>query len=256
MSEFQTIDLQIDPRGVATLALDRAHKHNAMNAQMIEEITSAVGQISSNADMRVCILQAQGKTFCAGGDLAWMQEQMKQSREDKMAGAIKLSKMLTALDDLPCPLIGKVQGSAYGGGIGMMAVCDIVIASNEAKFALTETKLGLIPATIGPFVIRRIGEAWARQYFFSAKPFDCNTAKAMNLVSQCGSAEELDGLVEAEIEQILKCRPGAVSRAKELAKTLARNPTMETQNYSAGKLADCWESDEAQEAIGAFFNRK
>ncbi len=224
MSEFDTIQFSVDARGVATITLARPQKHNAMNAGMILELANVVERIGQDNSVRVCVLQAEGKTFCAGGDLGWMQSQMGQNREEKMAGAMELAQMLNTLDELPCPLIGKVQGSAFGGGIGMMAVCDVVIAARGAKFALIETKLGLIPATIGPFVIRRIGEAFARQYFFSAKPFDCEVAFRMNLVSQIASADELDHLVENEIKAILDCRPGAVRDAKALAKELARNP--------------------------------
>ncbi|MCF6322229.1 MAG: enoyl-CoA hydratase-related protein [Rhizobiaceae bacterium] len=256
MSDYKTIQFSTDARGVATITLARPQKHNAMNADMILELAGVAGEISDNSSIHVCILEAEGRTFCAGGDLGWMQTQMTQSREEKIAGAMGLAQMLNALDELPCPLIGKVQGSAFGGGIGMMAVCDVVIAAQGAKFALTETKLGLIPATIGPFVIRRIGEAFARQYFFSAKPFDCETALRMNLVSQVSSAEELDILVEKEIATILNCRPGAVRDAKALAKELARNPSMESQKLTASKLADRWETNEAQEAISAFFATK
>jgi len=256
MSDYKSIQFSTDARGVATITLARPQKHNAMNADMILELAGVAGEISDNSSIHVCILEAEGRTFCAGGDLGWMQTQMTQSREEKMAGAMRLAQMLAAFDELPCPLIGKVQGSAYGGGIGLMAVCDVVIADNRAKFALTETKLGLIPATIGPFVIRRIGEAFARQYFFSAKVFDCEMALRMNLVSQISAADELNVIVEKEIEAILNCLPGAVRDAKALTKELARNPSMDSQKLTASKLADRWESDEAQDAIKAFFASK
>lgn len=256
MTQYNSIEFAIDGRGVATITLNRADKHNAMNAEMIEELTRAAETIAEEPDIRACILQAVGKSFCAGGDLKWMQSQMSQTRDEKMAGAVRLAKMLSALDDLPCMLIGKVQGPAYGGGIGMMAVCDIVISTPDAKFALTETRLGLIPATIGPFVLRRIGEAWARRYFFSAKPFDVHIAKEMDLVSQISEREQLDEAVEAEIQHCLKCLPGALADAKKLAKELARDPTMETQAFTASKLADRWETDEAQAAISDFFTTR
>lgn len=256
MSELETVRYELTSNGVATITLARPHKHNAMNAQMIDELSLIVTRISEDKLARVCVLQGEGKTFCAGGDLGWMQTQMEQNREDKMAGAGQLAKMLAMLDDLPCPLIGKIQGPAFGGGIGLMAVCDVVIAADAAKFALTETRLGLIPATIGPFVVRRIGEAWARQYFFSAKTFDTDIALKMNLVSVIASGDELDMLVEKEVASILNCQPGAVAEGKALVKTLARNPTMETQQYTAAKLADRWESEEAQNAIAAFFAKR
>ncbi len=256
MMKFETIRTEVDARGVANITLARAKKHNAMNATMIAELTQVCAEIGNNENIRVCVLQAEGQTFCAGGDLKWMQAQMIETRDEKIAGAMRLASMLEALDNLACPLIGKIQGPAYGGGIGLMAVCDVVIASKGTKFALTETKLGLIPATIGPFVIRRIGEPWARQYFFSTKTFDAAKAREMNLVSQVVEHDNLDQAVDREIETTLHALPGAVRAAKSLAKKLARNPTMETKAYTAEKLAERWESEEAQNAIEAFFAPK
>ncbi len=256
MSEFETITFERDDRGVAVITLAVPQKHNALSPLMLSELTGLVHDLTTGETPRVCMLQAQGKTFCAGGDLKWMQEQMGQSREDKIAGATKIAQLLRALDELPCPLIGKVEGPAYGGGIGMMAVCDVVIATDHTRFALTETRLGLIPATIGPYVVRRIGEPHARRYFFSSKPFDAGTAMQIGLVSQVCGTDEIDAVVENEIGTILKCLPGAVAEAKALVKTLARNPVMETLNYTATKLADRWESEEATTAIEAFFARQ
>ena len=253
MNEFETITCDIDDRGVATITLACPEKHNALSPDLISELTVLATKFTKGDTPRVCVLQALGKTFCAGGDLKWMQAQMAQTHENKISGALTIAQLLLALDDLPCPLIGKVQGSAFGGGIGMMAVCDVVIAVDTAKFALTETRLGLIPATIGPFVVRRIGEPHARRYFFSSKPFDTETAHRIGLVSRICSTGELDNVVNEEVDGILKCLPGAVADAKELVKTLARNPEMETQNYTAARLADRWETDEAKSAIAAFF---
>ncbi len=252
MAEFTAIEFDVDGRDVATITLALPDKHNVMGAAMIADLTEATRLIGERS-ARVCVLAAKGKSFCAGGDLSWMQQQMTADREGKMAQAGALAAALTALDDLPCPLIGRVHGPAYGGGLGLISVCDFVVASTEAKFAFTETKLGLIPATIGPFVIRRIGEAFARQFFFSTKPFDAAEARAMNLASAIGEPGRLDGLVEAEVERYLQCRPGAVADGKALAKQLARNPAMDSAAYTAGKLADRWETDEAKQAIEAFF---
>lgn len=256
MSEFETIICDIDDRGVATITLANPDKHNALSPDMISELTALAEKFTAGDTPRVCVLEAQGKTFCAGGDLKWMQAQMTQTRENKISGALTVAGLLAALDDLPCPLIGKVQGSAFGGGIGMMAVCDVVIAVDTAKFALTETRLGLIPATIGPYVVRRIGEPHARRYFFSSKQFGVETAHRIGLVSQICSADELDNVVQKEVKGILNCLPGAVADAKALVKTLARSPDLETQYYTAEKLADRWETEEAQTAIAAFFTKR
>jgi len=176
-------------------------------------------------------------------------------REKITEEANKITDMLSALDDLPCPLIAKVQGSAYGGGIGLLSVCDIVIAVDDAKFALKETLLGLVPATIGPFLLRRIGEAWARQYFFTAKTFDVEIAQRMNLVSRIASSKELDEFVHNEVTQILECQPQAVSIAKAYAMKLARDPLTDSRKYSADLFADRLKSNEAKEAIEQFLSR-
>ncbi len=147
---FQYIQHQTDERGIATLTLDRADKHNALNADMCDEIKAAVADINGDSGIRAVVLAAEGKSFCAGGDLAWMRQQFDATRDVRIAEAKRLANMLFALNALEKPLIGKVQGNAFGGGIGMMSVCDVVVAVEGAKFGLTETKLGLIPATISP----------------------------------------------------------------------------------------------------------
>ena len=253
MSAYRTTDFQLAGNGIATITLARPEKHNAMNGQMIAELGQITEKLHAEKVLRVCVLGAQGSTFCSGGDLQHMQSQMALSREEKIVEAGKIALLLKRLDELPCPLIAKVQGPAYGGGIGLMAVCDVVFATSSAKFAFSETKLGLIPATIGPFVIRRIGEAWARQYFFSAKPFNAPMAVKMNLVSHIVANDDLDEAVAMEAARYLQCMPEAVADAKALVRQLARNPSMETQQYTASRLADCWESNEAKNAISAFF---
>jgi len=252
MSELKTIRFETDSRNVATITLARGKFHNAINSQMIAELKQIAELICAESSVRVCILQSEGNTFCAGGDLTFMQSQMLLEHEKIVEEAHKITDMLSALDDLPCPLIAKVQGSAFGGGIGLLSVCDIVIAANHSKFALKETQLGLIPATIGPFLLRRIGEAWARQYFFSAKTFDVEIAHRMNLVSSIALPEQMDEFVEKEVTQILKCQPQAVGEAKAYAKKLARDPVAISRKYAAEVFAHRLRSDEAKEAIGEF----
>jgi methylglutaconyl-CoA hydratase len=250
---YETLKLDIDARGAARLTMTRPDKHNAMNALVIRELGDAAAALSSDERVRVVVLAGDGKSFSAGADLGWMQEQWAKDRAGRIAEAGKLAQMLRALDDLPQPLIARVQGPAYGGGVGLMAVSDIVIASAEAKFALTETRLGLIPATIGPFVVRRIGEGHARRVFLNAKPFDAAQAHHMGLVSAVVAAEGLDTAVEVEVTAALQCAPGATRDAKALAKHLARHPASDLATYSIEQLADRWESEEAQAGIEAFF---
>ncbi len=255
MSKFETIRFDIDDRKVAIITLARQQFHNAINSTMIAELTQVTDIISADNNVRACILQSEGDTFCAGGDLTLMRSQMVLEREKITREANKITDMLSALDNLPCPLIAKVQGAAYGGGIGFLSVCDIIIAVDDAKFALRETLLGLVPATIGPFLLRRIGEAWARQYFFTAKTFDVETAQRMNLVSGIASSKELDEFVDNEVTQILKCQPQAVSIAKVYAKRLARDPLAESRKYSADLFADRLKSNEAKKAIKHFLSK-
>ncbi len=253
---YQTLTLDRDQRGVATLTLARPDKHNALNAVMIDELSTAAAALAADAAVRVVVLAAQGKTFCAGGDLGWMREQAGKDRAGRMAESSRLATMLRALDTLPKPLIARVQGAAYGGGIGMMAVCDIVVAAGSAKFALTETRLGLIPATIGPYVVARLGEGAARQVFMNARTFDAERARALGLVAAVAADADLDAAVAAEVEPFLACAPGAIAEAKALCRTLARDSPPDTLTWTAERLAERWESEEASEGIAAFFERR
>lgn len=253
---YQYIMLTTDERGIATLTLDRADKHNALNADMCDEIKSAAESINNDKSIRAVVLAANGKSFCAGGDLAWMREQFDATREVRIAEAKRLANMLFALNTLEKPLIGKVQGNAFGGGIGLMSVCDVVIAVEGAKFGLTETKLGLIPATISPYVLARMGEDKARRVFMSARLFDATEAKALNLVAKIVEQSELDAAVETEILPYLQTAPGAVARAKRLARSLGPVIDEATIDFTVNQLADCWEDPEAHEGIAAFFEKR
>ncbi|MEX0305409.1 MAG: enoyl-CoA hydratase-related protein, partial [Leisingera sp.] len=173
---FETITLETDARGVCTLTLNRPDKHNAMSGQMLQELTQAAAQLAGDGSVRVVVLTAAGKSFCAGGDLNWMRQQMGADAETRAREARVLAEMLMSLNTLPKPVIGALQGNAFGGGVGMASVCDVAIGADHLKMGLTETKLGLIPATIGPYVIARMGEAKARRVFMSARLFGANEA--------------------------------------------------------------------------------
>ncbi|MEQ5778513.1 crotonase/enoyl-CoA hydratase family protein [Thalassospira sp. NFXS8] len=253
---YEMIRLDIDLRGVATVSLARAEKHNAMNARMIDELNDVAKSLAANGDVRVVVLVANGKTFCAGGDLGWMRDQAELDRDGKMTGAKALSEMLHAWNSLPKPVIGRVQGAAYGGGLGLISVCDIVVMAENIKLALTETRLGLIPATIGPFVVRRLGEAFARQVFFNAKLFGAEFALRSGLAAVVCRDQDLDEKVEQEISSLLGCAPGAVAAAKQICRQLSETPLSETVELTAGALADRWETDETRDGIAAFFDRK
>jgi len=185
--------------------------------------------------------------------LNWMRAQAEQDRAGKIAEARVLANMLATLNALPKPLIGRVEGNAFGGGIGMMAVCDILVAVDGLRFALTETKLGLIPATIGPFVLRRMSETYARQVFFTAKSFNTELAVRAGLVSSVCAADEMDAAIETEIKPILQTAPGAVAEAKRLLQQMQGRDVENDIELTVNALADRWETDEAQLRIAAFF---
>lgn len=255
MADYNTLILNTRENGICTLTLNRPDKHNALNAEMIAELRAAVNEIEQSPHIRVVILAASGKSFCAGGDLGWMQEQARKDRAGKIAETAQLALMLQSLDSLSKPLIASVHGAAYGGGIGMMSVCDIVVSSKNAKFALTETRLGLIPATIGPYVVRRMGEGAARQVFMNAIMFDCERACQLGLVSFSVEPDKLDEVVQEQAKAFLECAPGAVADAKALCQHLARSVDSSQLEYTAEKLADRWETTEAEEGIACFFAR-
>ncbi|WP_170440849.1 crotonase/enoyl-CoA hydratase family protein [Ruegeria arenilitoris] len=253
---FETISISTDPRGVATLTLNRPEKHNAMSAQMIAELTQAAAQLGETNDVRVVVLTGAGKSFCAGGDLGWMQAQMAADPETRFVEARKLAEMLNALNSLPKPLIGALQGNAFGGGVGMASVCDVAIGVDSLKMGLTETRLGLIPATIGPYVIARMGEARARRVFMSARLFDASEAVELGLLAKAVPADQLADAVEAEVLPYLSCAPGAVASAKALVRDLGPRIDDAVIDHTIRALVDRWETDEAHEGISAFFDKR
>ena len=253
---FETIRIETDARGVAHLWLAREDKHNALSAQMIRELTRAAGQLGVDPSVRVVVLAARGKSFCAGGDLGWMQDQMQADAATRRAGARELAMMLNALNTLPKPLIGRVQGNAFGGGVGMISVCDVAISVPEARFGLTETKLGLIPATISPYVIARIGVTAARRHMLASRLFNADEAHRIGLLSAVVAAEDLDAAVMAEAEPFLACAPGAVADAKALIRQVAPAPDRALIETTVELLVRRWESAESAEGIAAFFERR
>ena len=248
---FETLLIDQDERGVVTLTLNRPEKRNALSAKMIDELTSFT--VSLTPDIRIVIIQGAGKLFCAGGDLEWMKAQIKADRKTRIAAARKLALMLKALNELPVPLIAKVHGAAYGGGVGLACVCDFVISSSNVKFGFTETRLGLIPSTIGPYVVGKMGEAKAREVFMSAKIFSEVDAKRLNIVSEI--SDDLDQSVEDQIIPYLKTAPKAVSEAKGLVRSLGFTIDEQVIERTIEQLADIWEGEEANHGISAFLNK-
>ena len=252
----ETLDISLDARGVATLRLAREDKHNALSARMIDELATAARDLGADKAVRVVVLTGTGRSFCAGGDLGWMRAQRTADSATRATEARRLAEMLQALNTLPKPLVGRIQGQAFGGGIGMMSVCDVAIGARGARFGLTETRLGLIPATIGPYVIERMGEARARRVFMSARLFDADEAVDLGLLARAVAPDDLDAAVEAEAAPYLACAPGAVARAKALARHLGPRIDAAVIDDTIAALAAAWDSPEAAEGIAAFFERR
>ena len=254
---YQAIRIDTDARGVATITLNTPEKHNVLSAQMIGELTIAADILGRDETVRAVVLTGAGAaSFCAGGDLGWMRQQMTATRQQRISEARKLELMLNALNEMTKPLIGRINGNAFGGGIGMMSVCDVAIGIDTAKFGLTEVRLGLIPATISPYVLARMGEGKARRVFFSARLFDAAEARDLDLLARVVPAEALDAAIEAEIKPYLSAAPGAVAAAKALARSLGPRIDAAVIDDSIRRLADTWEQDEAVEGIAAFFDKR
>ncbi len=218
--DYNTIRLETNERGVATLTFIRGDQHNAISTMMMDELILVNEQIRNDDRIRVVVLTGEGKSFCAGADLGWMKEQFAASREQRIEQAARLASIIEAFNMLPKPLIGKIQGQAFGGGIGLICVCDIAITVSQAKFGLTEPRLGIVPATIGPYVLARLGEGMARRIFMSARVFDAKEAQEIGLVARVAETNELDQMIEAEVVPYLACSPAAVASSKALARSL------------------------------------
>jgi methylglutaconyl-CoA hydratase len=253
---LSTLLLGLDARGVATLALNRPDKHNALDRTVIGELRAAAAELAADQSVRVVVLTGIGQSFCAGGDLIWMREQMAAGRDQRVAQARLLAEMLEALNTLPKPLIGRVQGQAFGGGVGLISVCDVAVGAEDARFGLTETRLGLIPATIGPYVVARMGESFARRVFMSGRLFNANEAVSLGLLARAVPASGLDAAVEAEVLPYLSAAPGAVARAKRLARRLGPVIDAVVIEETIEALADAWESPEAREGLDAFLSKR
>jgi len=244
--------------GVALLTLDRPDRHNAFDETMIAELTRAIAAIDASPQVRAVVLLGAGESFCAGADLAWMKRMAGFSHEENVGDARALARLLQALAQLSKPTIARVHGPAYGGGVGLVACCDIAVATVGATFALSEAKLGLIPATIGPYVIEAIGARAARRYFLTAERFDAAEAYRIGLVHDIvPSLEALDERVNELLGVLMVAGPHAQSAVKSLTRAVAHRPIDEhVIADTAERIATIRASDEAREGIAAFLSRR
>lgn len=251
----QNVRLEVRDR-VGHVILDRAEKHNAFNEQTIAELTSIFRTIELDPVVRVVVVESEGRSFSAGGDLAWMKKTRDFTEDENMADARALADMLKRLNELPKPTVCKVQGSAFGGGVGLVACCDIAIASENAKFCLSEVKLGLSPATISPYVIHAIGATQARRYFLTAETFSASKACEMGLVHEVTTSEELHQATQTVVNKLLANGPEALAIAKSLVFLTQPMVTPEIQERTARYIAQQRIGAEGQEGLAAFFEKR
>ena len=246
--------LHLDPRGVATLTLNRPDRHNAFDDALIAAITAALEALGARADVRAVVLTGAGRSFSAGADVGWMQRMAGYSEAENLADAAALARMLHTLDRLPKPTLAVVNGSAYGGGVGLVACCDVAVASERATFALTEVKLGLTPATISPFVRRAIGARQARRFFTTAEPIGALRARELGLVHEVAAPSELHAVRDRIVDAWLAGAPGAQADAKALT-FLSGDPdalAAETSRRIAARRV----SAEGREGLAAFLAKR
>jgi methylglutaconyl-CoA hydratase len=253
---YKTLTMTHDTQGIATLMLAKPTIYNAFDEEMIAELLNAFTQLNNDKTIRAVILKAQGKYFCAGADVKWMQRTAIYSESENFQDARQLALLLKTLDELSKPTICVVEGPAYGGGLGLMACCDVVLALVDTQFCFSEVKLGLIPATISPYIINAIGLRQARRYFLSAETFNAVEAHAMGLIHELAySQQELELKLHTIIEHFLKNGPEALSAVKKLLKEITKMPSTKIVDKTASWIARMRGTKEAQQGIDAFLHK-
>ncbi len=242
---------------VARLRLDRPDLHNAFDAGLIAALTAALEQVARDADVRAVVIEGAGASFSAGADLNWMRAMAGASEVENRDDAMALARLMRTLDELPKPTIARVHGAAFGGGVGLVACCDIAIGVPEAKFGLTESRLGLLPAVISPYVIAAIGPRQARRWFATAEIFDAEQAHRMGLLHEVAPAAELDAAVDRQIGLLLKAGPFAAADAKRLVREVLAEPDRDRRDHdNATLIAALRVSTEGQEGLSAFLDKR
>jgi methylglutaconyl-CoA hydratase len=253
---YQTIEVTSSGMA-ATIWLNRAEVRNAFNEVAITEITHAFRALDMEREVRVIVLAAKGTAFCAGADLNWMKKMSGYSHAENLADAAALAEMMHAIYKCTKPTVARIQGDCYAGGMGLVAACDIAVAHESAGFCLSEVRLGLIPATISPYVIRAIGERASHRYFLTAERFDAAQAKSMGLVHEVAQGDSLDHVVDALVQSLLTCSPYAMGEAKRLLHDVS-GETIEPHLIAdtVRRIAEIRASKEGREGVQAFLNKR
>lgn len=251
------VTTNIDARGVATLTLNRPDKHNALDGATVQELHAALNALANDARARVVVVTGAGASFCAGADIGHMRSMMGATEQQNIDDALLLANCLRTLDELDKPVIARVNGNVYGGGVGLVACSDIAIGVESAKFALTEVRLGIVPAVISPYVVAAIGNRHARRLFLTAAAFEALEARSIGLLHFTATAEQLDATVEAQIEHLLRGGPEALRAAKQLVRRMAQlGDRGALAEETAQLLARLRVSPEGREGLTAFLERR
>lgn len=249
---------EISGRGVATITMRRAEVHNAFDDELIDRLRRELQGLENDPTVRVVVLAAEGKSFSAGADLNWMKRMAEYDRAENLEDAKNLGKLMAVLFRMRQPTVALVQGPAYGGGVGLVACCDIAIASENAHFCLSEVRLGLIPAVIGPYVIEAIGERQATRYMLTAEKFSAERARELGLVHEVVPADQLMDKRNEIVDALLKGGPNALSEVKNLVSYITNSATQDEKvvRDTAGHIARVRATDEGQEGLAAFLEKR
>jgi methylglutaconyl-CoA hydratase len=251
--------LEVDRRGVATLTLNRPEVHNAFDAALVLRLTELLIELKSRPGVRAVVLTGAGRAFSAGADVNWMRSMGACSEDENVEDALHMADLMSLLNSLPLPTIARVNGHAYGGGVGLVACCDIALASSEACFALSEVRLGLVPAVISPYVIAAVGERNARRLFLSGEAMNAKLARRVGLVHEIAKPNKLDDALEDQLGMLLKGGPNALRESKELIFTVEGggiSADVALKHRTAQIIAQLRVSDEGQEGLAAFLEKR
>jgi methylglutaconyl-CoA hydratase len=256
MSEPNVL-VDTDARGIATVALNRPAIHNAFDDRLIADLTAALRRLGGDDAVRVVVLTGSGESFSAGGDLNWMRRMAGYSDAENLADAMALAELLRILNELRKPTVARVNGAAFAGGLGLICCCDIAVAADEAIFSISEARLGLVPATISPYVVDAIGARAARRYFLTAERFSASEAQRIGLVHEVAPRAALDAAVEKIVASLLEAGAGAQARSKRLIGEVQGRPMSEAlMALTARAIAEARASAEAREGLAAFFAKR
>ena len=255
MKEYKTIETSLDGQ-VARVILDRPEVHNAFNDKMISELLEAFEEIAQEKKVRVVVLTGKGKSFCAGADINWLKQVKDFTYEESLNETLQLGKLVNRIYSLPQPTIARVNGAAIGGGTGLAAVCDISIAVKRAQFSFSEVKIGVIPACISPYILRRVGEKACREFFLTGERLTADRVFEAGLINEVVEEEDLDQAVEKKIDQLLTGGPKAIAACKSLLREIPGMDLEDAVTFTARLLADLRRGEEAQEGMAAFLEKR